>query len=87
MDIWSEYSNQAGVSKGEFENYFKGCRRGCAIVLVGARAISPGVDLKTVRRRLGGFHPPQFFKRLNSREAAALHDEATNHSNSRRPAS
>ena len=75
-DIWSEYSNQVGVSKGEFEQYFKGCRKACAIVLVEAHAIFPAVDLKTVRSRLGGFHPPQFFKRLNSREVAALHDVA-----------
>ena len=83
-DIWSEYSNQVGVSKGEFEDYFKGCRKGCAIVLVEARAISPAVDLKTVKSRLGGFHPPQFFKRLNSQEIAVLHDVASGHSHSAR---
>jgi len=77
--IWSEYSSQVGVSKGEFEDYFKGCRKGCAIVLVEARAILPGVDLDTVRSRFGGFHPPQFFKRLNTREIAALHDVANGH--------
>lgn len=82
-DIWSEYSNQVGVSKGEFEDYFKGCRKGCAIVLAEARAIFPAVDLKTVRSQLGGFHPPQFFKRLNSREVAALHDVANGHSHGR----
>lgn len=80
-DIWSEYSNQVGVSKVEFEDYFKGCHRGCAIVLVEVRAISPAVDLKTVRRRLSGFHPPQFFKRLSSKEAAVLHDAAGSPSN------
>lgn len=82
-DIWSAYSNKVGVSKGEFEDYFKGCRKGCAIVLVEARPIFPAVDLKTVRSRLGGFHPPQFFKRLNSREVAALHEVANRHSHSR----
>ena len=82
-DIWSKYSGQVGVSKGEFEDYFKGCRKGCAIILIEARAIFPAVDLKTVRSRLGGFHPPQFFKRLSSREVAALHDVANGHSHSR----
>ena len=85
-DIWSEYSNQVGVSKGEFEDYFKGCRKGYAIVLVEVRALFPGVDLETVRSRLGGFHPPQFFKRLNTREVAALHDVAKGHSHRRQSA-
>ncbi len=89
-DIWSQYSNQVGVSKREFEDYFKGCRKGCVIVLVEARAIFPAVDLNTVRARLGGFHPPQFFKRLNSRELAALHGPGDNYghtqkSGARRP--
>jgi len=73
--IWSEYSSQVGVSKKEFEDYFKGCHKGCAIVLVEARAIFPAVDLKTIRSRLGAFHPPQFFKRLSSTEVAALNDK------------
>lgn len=81
--IWSKYSSEVGVSKGEFEEYFKGCRKGCAIVLVEARAICPAVDLNTVRSRLGGFHPPQFFKRLSPREVAALLDVARGHSHSR----
>lgn len=81
-DIWSAYSNKVGLSKGEFEDYFKGCRKGCAIILVEARPIIPAVDLNTVRGRLDGFHPPQFFKRLNSREVAALHDAAGSPANS-----
>lgn len=84
--IWSEYSSQVGVSKKEFEDYFKGCDKGCAIVLVEARAIFPAVDLKTVRNRLGGFQPPQFFKRLNSREVAALHDVANEQSHGQQSA-
>jgi len=42
---------------------------------VEARAIFPAVDLKTIRSRLGAFHPPQFFKRLSSTEVAALNDK------------
>ena len=83
-DIWSAYSNKVGVSKGEFEDYFKGCWKGYAIVLVEARPIFPAVDLNTVRGRLDGFHPPQFFKRLSSSEVAALHDVANEHSYSRK---
>lgn len=43
------------------------------------RLSDPAVDLNNLRNRLGGFHPPQFFKRLNSTEVASLHHAANQH--------
>jgi len=70
--IWSEYWGRIGISRIEFDEYFKGCRNGCAILLVEVRAITPAVDLSTIRNRIGFFQPPQFFKRLSAKEVAAL---------------
>jgi len=70
--LWSEFSEGVGISKTEFEAYFKGCSKGYAIVLAGARAVIPAPDLQTMRRKFAGFHPPQFFKRLEPEEVKVL---------------
>lgn len=70
--LWSKYSDAVGISRAEFDAYFQGCARGCAIVLDGARAVVPALDLQTMRNRVVGFHPPQFFKRLDADEVKIL---------------
>jgi predicted transcriptional regulator len=70
--LWAEFSNEVGISKTEFEAYFSGCSKGYAIVLTGACAVYPAPDLKAMRQRLRGFHPPQFFKRLEPEEVELL---------------
>ena len=70
--LWSEFSDGVGISRADFDEYFKGCNKGYAIVLDRARAVLPAPDLKTMRQKLGGFHPPQFFKRLEPEEVKVL---------------
>ena len=70
--LWSKYSDAVGISRAEFDEYFRGCSQGCAIVLGGARAVVPALDLQTMRSRVSGFHPPQFFKRLDAEEVEVL---------------
>lgn len=70
--LWSRYSDVVGISRAEFDEYFRGCDQGCAIVLSGARAVVPALDLQTMRNRVVGFHPPQFFKRLDAEEVKVL---------------
>lgn len=70
--LWSEFSDGVGISKADFDEYFKGCNRGYAIVLTRARAVLPAPDLKTMKEDLAGFHPPQFFKRLQAEEVKIL---------------
>lgn len=70
--LWSEFSDGVGISKVDFDEYFKGCIKGYAIVLTRARAVLPAPDLKTIKQDLAGFHPPQFFKRLQAGEVEIL---------------
>lgn len=70
--LWAKYSQMVGISKLEFDTYFRGCTKGYAIVLREARAISPGLDLAAMRNTVVGFHPPQFFKRLHADEVQAM---------------
>lgn len=71
-NLWSKYAGRVGISKNEFDDYFRGCDVGYAIVLDKIEAASPGVDLALMRDRIAGFHPPQFFKRLHAREVRVL---------------
>jgi predicted transcriptional regulator len=70
--LWSKYSESVGISKADFDRYFLGCANGCAIILCSAHAIDPGLDLSTLRSKVPGFHPPQFFKRLDAEEMSVL---------------
>jgi predicted transcriptional regulator len=63
-DIWRSHHSDLGVSLSEFEEYFWGTDTGCAIFFKQVEDVSPGVALSEIRSKSKGFHPPQFFKRL-----------------------
>lgn len=62
--IWHRYKDSVGISSEEFDRYFCGSERACAIVLSDVQAVVPAVHLTELRKRAKRFHPPQFFKRL-----------------------
>lgn len=64
-DIWRAHQSALGVSFDEFETYFGDTEEGCAIFFKEVEDVSPGVALSEIRSRSKGFHPPQFFKRLD----------------------
>ncbi len=64
QDIWQSHRSDLGVSRDEFEDYFWGTETGCAIFFKQVEDVSPGVALSEIRSKSKGFHPPQFFKRL-----------------------
>lgn len=63
-DIWRTHQADLGVTYDEFEAYFADTEMGCAIFFREVEGVSPGVALSEIRSRSKGFHPPQFFKRL-----------------------
>lgn len=70
--LWSEFGDATGISRAEFDHYFSGCSRGCAVVLDSICALVPALDLSTMKSEVAGFHPPQFFKRLSAEELGTL---------------
>jgi predicted transcriptional regulator len=64
QDIWQSHRSDLGVSLDEFEDYFGETETGCAIFFKQVEDVSPGVALSEIRSKSKGFHPPQFFKRL-----------------------
>jgi predicted transcriptional regulator len=63
-EIWRTHQTDLGVSYEEFMAYFGNAETGCAIFFKKVEDVWPGVALSEIRSRSKGFHPPQFFKRL-----------------------
>jgi predicted transcriptional regulator len=64
--LWSEYKDQLGISKTDFESYFLDVSVGCALVLRDIQRLPCSVSLSEIRDCASSFQPPQFFLRLRS---------------------
>jgi predicted transcriptional regulator len=63
-ELWEDHGQRAGITRAEFDNYFKGSSTACGIVLCNVRKIAPAPSLDELRSKTTSFHPPQFFKRM-----------------------
>jgi predicted transcriptional regulator len=63
--IWEKFGAAAGISKVEFDEYFLHRKKAHAIVLGGVNILRNPVALNRMKEMVHGFHPPQFFCRLN----------------------
>lgn len=70
--IWADFGAQSAISKKEFDGYFENAKIGYAVVLESVSPLAPILSLSSIRNELKYFHPPQFFKKLetNSPELA-----------------
>jgi predicted transcriptional regulator len=57
-EIWSSTAYAAGVTRGEFNTYFRGSRSAVALHLEDVALLVNKVELSQLRAR-GEFHPPQ----------------------------
>lgn len=64
--IWRDFGPRAGVSRPEFDHYFRGVDKGCVIVFRQIVRLERSLSLTTLRSALGRFLPPQFFRVLRS---------------------
>ncbi len=58
--IWSRFQGKACIEKPDFDTYFAGTERACAIKLRRARPLRRSLDLSELRERFS-FEPPQSF--------------------------
>lgn len=71
--IWKTWGNRTGISKGEFDLYFKDCETAHALVLNDVMLMERALPLERIRELIHGFHPPQFYYHLNgARESMRL---------------
>lgn len=70
--LWKKIGKKSGVSRKEFLDYFDGKTKAHALVIKRAWKLSTPVCLTTLKRRKGGFRPPQNFHYLNRAESSPL---------------
>lgn len=84
-NLWCRFGAVSGLSKAEFFKYFGGLETACVIELAEAHRLRTPLSLAALRTANGSFQPPQFFLRLQSKQAilgvlqAAYHRLATEH--------
>ncbi|MHA1942292.1 MAG: hypothetical protein ACW99F_15040 [Candidatus Hodarchaeales archaeon] len=69
--LWGLISDIAGISKNEFDEYFKGLRSGVALYLKEAEEFEQKPELSILRKKLG-FRPPQSFRYASQSELSYL---------------
>jgi predicted transcriptional regulator len=70
--IWKKVGKKSGITRAEFFAYFKGKQQAHALVIKRAWKLDAPICLTTLRRRKGGFRPPQNFHYLNRNESSLL---------------
>lgn len=63
--LWRRFSGVSGLSRKEFDDYYKDVAQGFALVLEGVERLSSAVSLQELRITSAKFQPPQFFMRLD----------------------
>jgi len=64
--IWEKFGRLTGLARRDFDHYFDGVDRGCAIVFRKIVKLDPVLPLNGIRVKVGTFLPPQFFRVLSS---------------------
>lgn len=64
--VWRKYGSVSGLGKSEFMRYFEGVAVASAMGLSGARKLKNPFTLEALRTAMPGFHPPQFYCRLEA---------------------
>jgi predicted transcriptional regulator len=72
LALCKKWQAQSGVEKETFLNYFHGAATAYGILIGRTWQFESATELQTLRRRKGGFHPPQSYRYLKSEELVKL---------------
>jgi predicted transcriptional regulator len=64
--IWDKFGHQTGLDRRQFNGYFQGVEKACAIVFSEIVPLDPVLPLQSIRVKVGSFLPPQFFRILRA---------------------
>ena len=70
--LWSQVGKKSGINREEFVAYFCGKAKAHALIIKRAWKLPVPICLATLRRRKGGFRPPQNFHYLKRNESSLL---------------
>ena len=68
--LWKKVGKKTGISRKEFIAYFHGKTKAHALMIIRAWKLAVPICLTTLRRRKGGFRPPQNFHYLKRNESS-----------------
>lgn len=69
-ELWESVGALAGISRAEFDEYFRGALKGSAIFFSDVRILRKPLTLNDLRND-SGFHPPQSFRYVTAGEFAS----------------
>jgi predicted transcriptional regulator len=70
--LWRKVGKMSGIARKEFQAYFLNKKKAHALVIKRAWMLAEPICLTTLRRRKGGFRPPQNFHYLKRNESSLL---------------
>jgi predicted transcriptional regulator len=70
--VWRKYGAVSGLSRSEFISYFDGSVVASAMALSDSTKLKIPVTLDALRAAIPGFHPPQFYCRLDTDSSIKL---------------
>ncbi len=62
--LWKMFRREAGISWREYDQYVRGSSTASAIRLSSVSYLEEEIALDSIRKRIAGFQPPQFFSWL-----------------------
>ena len=62
VGLWRSVKDCAGLSHGEFLNYFQGLEKGVAIFIKDVWLLPKPIHLQELKKEVKGFYPPQSFR-------------------------
>ncbi len=71
-DLWRQVSDGTAVSRKAFDAYFKDAQTAVGIHLTNINVFDSPLKLSELRHRWDGFHPPQQFRYLDSKQQAFI---------------
>jgi predicted transcriptional regulator len=74
--LWSLVRSRAGISREQFDLYYKGTELGYGIFLKITRQLPEPIYLGYLRQLLSGFHPPQSYRYITSVQASLIGHES-----------
>ncbi|GEP45537.1 hypothetical protein BGE01nite_48280 [Brevifollis gellanilyticus] len=70
--VYRSHGKDAGVTQAEFDSYFSGCKTAYGIQIAKAWTLNEEAELKSLRKQVRGFHPPQSYRYLRGSEREIL---------------
>ncbi len=74
LSLCKKWQAQSGVKQETFLHYFQGAATAYGILIGRTWQFESATELKALRRRKGGFHPPQSYRYVGSEELLKLMD-------------